>query len=435
MVLERAAFRACHHAAVIRVMAGVALLAMLGTAGVLVYAVVQRYRGRAISRATVRLAAGLEGATSAIGFLWLSEPVYALPFLAIPAFAIFWLLRRGQRVATGILLIVVGLPGAAWWGYYLVQDAVDPFVTYDAVLWLWWAPEVALIVVGALLIDRGDREAPTPNLFANAPTHVRDPAVIGSAILRATAIGPIPIQTLISFGVALVITGIWLPLAVRAGLPWPVGLIVGTVVFAVVGVELNYLAIPRRVRSAWQGFAVIGNPGMKRWLAVVGTPVPNTLPKIRRWLERTPERPEIRWARAEGLSLVGDLAESRAVVERMPINTPWDRFEQTTLFAYLDWIEGGDPDFVSLRDEAERIGEPGSAERMEARGRAVLAVARDLAASGGDWMAPLIALRDEAGPAAAGLLREDLRRIAYPFYSLYGLVVSGVTLLASGQIG
>jgi hypothetical protein len=419
---------------VIRVMAGVALVAMIATAAVLVYAGVQRYRGRKVSRATVRLAAGLEGAASAIGFLFLSEPVFALLILFVPAFATYWLLQRGHRVATGILLIVLGIPGAAWWGFYLVQDAVDPTVSYDAVLWLWWVPEVALILVGALLIDRGDREAPAPLLFVNAATHVRDPAVIGSSILRATAIGPIPIQTLISFSVALVITGIGLPLAVRAGLPWPVALIAGTVVFAVIGVELNYLAIPRRVRSAWQGFAVIGNPEAKRWLAIVGSPVPNTLPKIRRWLERTPERPEIRWARAEGLLLVGDLAESRAVVERMPTDSPAERFEQKALRNYLDWIEGGDPDLDALRGEAETVGEPGSAERMAARGQAVLAVARDRAASGGDWMASLIALRDEAGPAAAGLLREDLRRVAYPWYSVYGLVVSIVTLFASGQI-
>jgi hypothetical protein len=420
---------------VIRVMAGVALLAMLATFGVLVYAGVQRYRGRAISSETVRLAAGLEGAASAIGFLFLSEPVYALPILVVPAFATYWLLQRGHRVAAGILLIVLGVPGAAWWGYYLVQDAADPFVTYDAVLWLWWLPEVALIVAGGWLIAWGDREAPAPQLFANAATHVRDPAVIGSSILRATAVGPIPIQTLIGLGAALAITGIGLPLAVRAGLPWPAGLIVGTVVFAVVGVELNYLAIPRRVRSAWEGFAVVGNPATKRWLAVVGTPVPNTLPKIRRWLERTPERPEIRWARAEGLLLVGDLAKSRAVVERMPIDTPADRFEQQTLRSYLDWVAGGDPDFDALRAGAETVGDPGSPERMEARGRVVVAIARDLAASGGDWMAPLIALRDEVGPAAAGLLREDLRRIAYPYYLVFGLIASSLALFSTAQIG
>jgi hypothetical protein len=50
-------------------------------------------------------------------------------------------------------------------------------------------------------------------------------------------------------------------------------------------------------------------------------------------------------------------------------------------------------------------------------------------------MAPLIALGDEAGPAAAGLLREDLRRVAYPWYLRYGLIVSSVALFTSGQIG
>jgi hypothetical protein len=419
---------------VIRLMALISLLAMLGAAGVLLYAGARRYRGQAISRATVRLGAGLEGATSAIGFLFLPELGLVALILAVPAFVTYWLLRRGHRVAAGTLLIALGLPGAAWWGFFLVQDALDPLSLYEAVLWLWWAPEVALIVGGALLIARGDREVPAPPLFEKAAAHVRDPAAIGSAILRATAIGPIPIQTLIGFGAALLITGIGLPLAVRAGVPWPVGLIAGTVAFAVVGVELNYMAIPRRVRRAWEGFAVIGNPATRRWRAVVGTPVPTTLAGIRRWLERVPERPETRWARAEGLILTGDLTEARAVVRRMPIVTAMDRFEQRTLRSYLDWVEGGDPDVDALRDEAETVGEPGSPERMEARGRVTLAIARDLAASGGDWMAPLIALRAEAGPAADGLLREDLRRIAYRWYLLFGLIVSSVTLLATGQV-
>src|SRR4029078_7561417 len=133
---------------------------------------------------------------SAIGFLFLSEPLFALLILFVPAYATYWLLQRVHRIGTGILVAVLGLPGAVWWGYYLAQDAVDPSVSYDAVLWLWWLPEVALIVAGAFLIARGDRGAPGAHLFINAPTHVRDPAVIGSSILRATTIGPIPIQTL-----------------------------------------------------------------------------------------------------------------------------------------------------------------------------------------------------------------------------------------------
>ncbi len=118
----------------------------------------------------------------------------------------------------------------------------------------------------------------------------------------------------------------------------------------------------------------------------------------------------------------------------MPIVTEWDRFEQQSLRVYLDWVEGGDPDFDSLREEAESVGEPGSAERLAARGEAVIAAARAMAASGGDWKSPLIALRDEAGPGADGLLREDLRRASYRPSLLFGLVLSGVILLLGGLI-
>ncbi|MEX0626106.1 MAG: hypothetical protein WD402_06145 [Chloroflexota bacterium] len=418
----------------IRLMALVTLLAMLGAAGVLVYAGVQRYRGREISRATVRLVAGLEGASGAIGFLFMPELGYVALFLAIPTFATYWLVRRGHGVAAGTLLIALGLPGAGWWGYFLVQDALNPDLVYDAVLWLWWAPEVVLIVVGALLIARGDRPVPVPPLLERAATQIRDPAAIGSAILRETAIGPIPIQTLIGIAAALVITGFGLPLAVQAGVPWPVGLLAGTVAFAVIAVELGYVTIPGGVRRAWEGYAVVGNPGMKRWVAMVGTPVPATLPAMHRWLERNPERPETRWARAEILLLTGDLVEARAVTERMPIVSEWDRFEQQSLRVYLGWVEGGDPDFDSLREQAEAVGDPDSAERLAARGEAVIADARALAASGGDWKAPLIALRDEAGPRADGLLREDLRRASYRPFLLFGLILCGVVLLISGLI-
>ena len=180
---------------------------------------------------------------------------------------------------------------------------------------------------------------------------------------------------------------------------------------------------------------MLSNPETKRWIDTTGTRVPATVSAMRRWLERNPERPETRWARAQVLILTGDLAEARAVVERMPIETAWDRFEQESLRIYIDWVEGGDPDFDALRAKAEMVGEPGSAERLAARGEAVIAVARDAAASGGDWMAPLIALRDEAGPVAGRLLRGDLRRATYRWYLLFGLIACGFVLWTSGLIG
>jgi hypothetical protein len=333
-----------------------------------------------------------------------------------------------------LLLTALGLPTALWWGYFLIEDALQPLVSYDAVLWVWWAPEVALMVAGALLIARGDRIVAPPTLFVKAATQVREPAAVGSAIMRAMSIGPFPIQILVGVGVGLLVIGIALPLAVQAGVPWPIGLVAGAATFAMIVVELGYLAIPPRLRRAWQGHAAIAQPQTKRWIATTGTRVPATLAAMRRWIERNPERPETRWARAEILIITGDLPEARAVIERMVVDTDLDRFTQHMLRVYLAWVEGADPDYEALRAHAETVGDPQSAERLEARGEAAIAVARDLAASGGDWMAPMIAFRDAAGPVADRVLRDDLRRVGYRAYLLYGLVASGIVLLTTGAL-
>ena len=218
-------------------------------------------------------------------------------------------------------------------------------------------------------------------------------------------------------------------------MPWPLALLGGSVVFAVLITELWFVALPRRVRRAWEGYAVVGNPEMKRWVAGTGTQVPTSVPAMRRWLQRNPDRPEMRWARAELLMITGELSEARSAAEGIPVSTAQDRFDRHAVLVYLDWVEGGDPDFEALRLDAETVGQPGSAERLVARGEATIAVARDLAASGGDWMARLIELRDEAGPAAGRMLREDTRRAFYPRLLAFGLVVSGLVLLVSGLVG
>jgi hypothetical protein len=208
------------------------------------------------------------------------------------------------------------------------------------------------------------------------------------------------------------------------------------VAYAVAAAELWQLAMPRRVRSAWEGFTLVANPETKRWQETTRTPIPRTRHALRRWLQRNPDRPETRWARSEVLVTVGELAEARDVAERMPIETDRDRFEQLTLFEYIEWVGGGEADLDALRRQAETVGEPGSMERLWARGAVAVAIARDLAVSGGDWMAPLKALRDEAGPALAGrLFREESRRHLYPQLLLVGGIFSGFLVLVSVLAG
>jgi hypothetical protein len=416
-----------------RAIATAAGLALLGAIGFGAYGGFLRYRGRPVPAGVLRLAAGLLGAGHGVAFIWfIEEPVTLAPLVAILALGAYWLVRSGRRVAAGLLLAALGLPGALWWGFFLAQDLLDPLDLYEPVLWLWWVPEVALLIIGALVARGGDRSTPAPELIKRAPAHVRDPIALANAFQRELAVGPIQIQALVAFGVASPLLVVGLPLAMQAGLPWPLALVGGTVLYAVVAVELWQLAMPRRVRSAWEGFTLVANPETKRWLETTRAPIPRTPRAMQHWLQRTPDRPETRWVRAQLLVAVGELAEARAAAQAMPVNSDWDRFEQRSLLEYIEWVAGGETDLHALRQQAETVGEPGSMERLTARGEVALAVARDLVVSGGDWMAPLKALRDEAGSAVAGrLFREESRRHLYPQVLMVGAIFSAFLVAAS----
>jgi hypothetical protein len=407
--------------------------ALLSAIGLGIYAGFLRYRGRPVPAWVLRLAAGLLGAGQGVAFIWfIEEPLTLVALIVIPALGSYWLVKSGRRVAAGLLLATLGLLGALWWGFFIVQDLLDPLDLYQPIIWLWWAPEVALLVAGALVARGGDRSAPPTELIARTPAHVRDPIPLANAFQRELAVGPIQIQSLVAFGVASPLLVVGLPLALQAGLPWPLALVAGTVLYAVVAVELWQLAMPRRVRDAWEGFTLVANPETKRWIETTRARIPRTRAAMQGWLQGTPDRPETRWVRAQLLIAVGDLAEARAVALAMPMNSDWDRFEQRTLLEYVEWVAGGEANLDGLRELAETVGEPGSMERLRARGEVALAVARDLSVTGGDWMAPLKAVRDEAGHAvAARLYHEESRRHLYPQVLPVGAIFSAFLVVAS----
>ena len=72
---------------------------------------------------------------------------------------------------------------------------------------------------------------------------------------------------------------------------WPITWVTATAVFTVIGTELFFYAIPRRLRRAWAGMAIVGNPDMERWLGETGTPVPVTPANMRTQLGRRPGAP------------------------------------------------------------------------------------------------------------------------------------------------
>jgi hypothetical protein len=411
------------------VASGFALLAGIGLG---VYAAVRHYRGRRAPALVTRLAVGLFAAGNGTALIYAIEtPLTFVPLIGIAAFGAYWLARSGNRIAAGILLAALGLPGALWWGSFLVEDLLDPLDLYEQVLWLWWAPEAALIVIGALVALGGDRSKPVPALLTRTPTHVRDPIAVANALNRELAVGSIQIQTLVAVGVASPLLVLALPFVIEAGVPWPIALVGGTVAYAFVATEVWQLAMPRRVRSAWEGFTLISNPETKRWQETVRAPIPRTHQAMRHWL-KSPDRPETRWVRAQLLIAVGDLDEARAVALAMPINSDWDRFEQQALLELITWVSGGESDLDALGRQAETVGDPDSSERTMARREVALARARDLAVSGGDWMAPLKAVRDEAGPKLAGrVFRDESRRHLYPQLLIVGAIFSVLLVLVS----
>jgi hypothetical protein len=291
---------------------------------------------------------------------------------------------------------------------------------------------MALLIIGALVARGGDHASPELELLKRTPAHVRDPIALANAFNRELAVGPIQVQLLVAVGVASPLLVVGLPYAIQAGLPWPLALVLGPVAYAVVASELWQVAMPKRVRGAWEGFTLVANPETKRWQETTRTPIPRTYRAMRDWLNRNPDRPETRWARAQLLTAVGDLAEAGSVAEAMPLKSDWDRFEQRTLVEHIEWVAGRETDLDALRQHAETVGEPGSTERLRARGEVSLAIARDLADSGGDWMAPLKTLRDEAGPELAGrLFRQESRRHLYPQFLVVGAAFSALIVLAS----
>jgi hypothetical protein len=392
---------------------------------------VLRFRGRTLPSWFIRSTVLLFALQAGVGGIIFIRTPPMLISLAVQAVIVVWLLwRSGRRTTTGILLIATGVFGAAWWGYFLFRDLLDPFDVYEAVLWLWWAPSAILVVAGAILLPLGDRAVEQP-MFPQAPSLKREPMPIGSAIQRESAIGPLPVPVIVADGAAIIASTIVIALLGHR-LPWPVVWLAATAVYTVIGAELFYYAIPPRLRRAWEGMAVVGNPEMKRWQRETGSPVPVTLATMRAWLRDTPDRPAIRWARAELQAIVGELDGARESANEMPIVTDADRHEQRALLAWIDWLGGGDEQLDALQADAETVGTPDSEERADARGRVAIARARHLAVEAGDWKRPLEELRASRGTQGATLLRTDLRRGRYKVEPIVGLILTGGMLLLSG---
>ena len=143
--------------------------------------------------------------------------------------------------------------------------------------------------------------------------------------------------------------------------------------------------------------------------------------------------PEALPIRIEIALLAGRQEEARALLQALPNETPWERFEVAALRDLVDWRAGGDGDLAAMEAAARAIAPADGDERLRADVTvAVARVRRNMAdgrAAPGDAAGPLVEVRDRLGPRADGQVGRALRRRLIP-----GLFVALVILTTLGEL-
>ena len=180
-----------------------------------------------------------------------------------------------------------------------------------------------------------------------------------------------------------------------------------------------------RERHALETVYWAAGESSRRWGEAFGDGrVPANPKQALAWLARHPEDTEAtRHARVFAKLVIGDLKAARELVVRLPAGSPVDRFRRETSTAMVRMVEGEDPRVEGLATMVEGL--PDEEDRFQAQ--VDLAVLRALLAAGdgGDWMAPLLELREGLDGRADGAIR----RMWLP---VVGMLVIGAVILTAG---
>ena len=211
------------------------------------------------------------------------------------------------------------------------------------------------------------------------------------------------------------------------------------VVSAVVASEAWIRALPARTRLAFEAFSWLGDSEIERARMLTGSGAPATQKAAEEWLRRVPESPLTDWVRAEVLILAGRPAEARLIVDRMPADTPAERFEQASIRELVDWANGGDSDTSGMEAALEALGPEGSEARLQGEVSIAAARVRHAMSAGqpveGDVLEPLIEVRGRLGARADGQVGRAMRKRLIPAYLLFSAVFGIAGQLIVGGTG
>ena len=261
------------------------------------------------------------------------------------------------------------------------------------------------------------------------PFHPDRGRALREAFRRAESIGPIrPSVVGLAGGLAasFIVDGLLAPM-----LGTPLRQLADAAAFVAVMAPLWLLVQPAGVRRASDVMIWLNGWETERWQTELGrrlTALPRATPDI---VDSLPDTMGLRPLRVELLTASGRLDEARERLDKLPTDTPWQRFEHAALAEWIAWWADQPGDRDAMRAALPEIEDE---ERLlAARVMLAAADARRAATTGGDAIGPLSALRDDLG--------DRPRRYAFGYtagvlamVTLMGLVASASITLASGLI-
>lgn len=243
------------------------------------------------------------------------------------------------------------------------------------------------------------------------------------ALYRAQAIGPFSIPLAAGLGLGF-LASFGVDALLYRTVEVPLRQVIDAVVFAVVAAPVWLLVQRGGVRDAHDVMSWLNGWETERWQVEIGRRL-STLPRANpRVLDVLPDTMGLRPLRVELLAVRGQVDEAYERLERLPIDTAWQRFERAALEEWLAFLGDG-PELIGPMEAA--VAEIDDSERrLVARGMVAAARARRAAVAGDDAIAPLAALRPE--------LDDRPRRYAFPYWAGVVLMVGAIGVLASAAV-
>lgn len=202
------------------------------------------------------------------------------------------------------------------------------------------------------------------------------------------------------------------------GTPWRQ--FVDATVFAGLAAPVWLLVQRRGVRQATEVMTWLNGWETERWQREVGRRLPGLPRSTPALLDVLPDTMGLRPLRVELLAVRGDLDEAWDRLERLPTDTPWQRFERAALQEWISFVSNGPAHVDEMAQVAPEVDDDRS---IVARAMVAAAKARRAAVGGGDVIGPLAALRRELGDRPG--------RYAFPYAAGIVLSVVLIALIAS----